>query len=244
MPLTDHHLRLGSGLVLMSYISLHLLNHMLGIVSLSLAEAGLRLSIRLWQSAPGTAALYGAFALHFALALRTIYQRRHWHLPATEWLRLWSGFSLPLLLIGHAVNTRLATSFYAFEPSYEKIIAGLISGGSQGWQIALLAPGWVHGCLGVWITLRHHVPWRRARLVLAAILVVVPLLSAAGFIRMSRNIEPYEAILATHAAEARPRAASLAAWRRSLLGTYLSLLAGSFVAGRWRDAKRSDSAAP
>ena len=41
----------------------------------------------------------GAFALHFALALRTIYQRRHWQLPATEWLRLWSGFSLPLLLI-------------------------------------------------------------------------------------------------------------------------------------------------
>lgn len=244
MTLTAHHLRLGSGVVLMSYISLHLFNHMLGIVSLALAEAGLRLSIRLWQSAPGTAALYGAFALHFALALRTIYQRREWHLPATEWLRLWSGFSLPLLLIGHAVNTRLATSFYAFEPSYEKIIAGLISGGTQGWQIALLAPGWVHGCLGLWITARHRVPLRRARLVLAAILVVVPLLSAAGFIRMSRSIEPRAAILVTHAAETRPRAAALAAWRRALLGTYLSLLAGSFVAGRWRDAKRSDSAAP
>ena len=63
-------------MVLMSYISLHLINHMLGIVSLTLAEAGLRLSILLWQSVPGTSALYGAFALHFALALRTIYQRR------------------------------------------------------------------------------------------------------------------------------------------------------------------------
>lgn len=244
MPSTAHQLRLGSGLVLMSYISLHLFNHMLGIVSLPLAEAGLRLSIRLWQSVPGTAALYGAFTLHFALALRTIYQRRHWQLPATEWLRLWSGFSLPLLLIGHAVNTRLATSFYGFEPSYEKIIAGLISGGTQGWQIALLAPGWVHGCLGLWITVRHRVPLRRARVVLAAILVAVPLLSAVGFIRMSRSIEPYEAILVTHAAEARPRAASLASWRRALVGTYLLLLAGSFVAGRWRDAKRSDSATP
>ncbi len=244
MPLTAHRLRLGSGLVMMSYISLHLFNHMLGIVSLPLAEAGLRLSIRLWQSGPGTVALYGAFALHFALALRTIYQRRHWHLPATEWLRLWSGFSLPLLLIGHAVNTRLASSFYGFEPSYEKIIAGLISGGTQGWQIALLAPGWVHGCLGLWITARHHVPLRRARLVLAAIVVAVPLLSAVGFIRMSRSIEPYEAVLVTHATEARPRAASLASWRRVLVGTYLLLLAGSFVAGRWRDAKRSNSAAP
>ena len=88
MPITARHLRLASGLVLMSYISLHLFNHMLGIVSLPLAEAGLRLSIRLWQSAPGTVALYGAFALHFSLALRTIYLRRDWQLPATEWLRL------------------------------------------------------------------------------------------------------------------------------------------------------------
>ena len=240
--MTAHHLRLASGLVLLSYISMHLFNHMLGIVSLSLAEAGLRLSIRLWQSTPGTTALYGAFALHFALALRTIYQRRHWQLPADEWLRLWSGFSLPLLLIGHAVNTRVATSFYGFQPSYEKIIAALISGGTQGWQIALLAPGWVHGCLGVRITVRRHVQSRRVRLALATMFVAVPLLSAVGFVRMARSIEPYEAILEAHAAEARPRVASLTSWRHVLLGSYLSLLAGSFIAGRWRDAKRPDAA--
>jgi len=237
MPLTTHHLRLGSGLVLMSYISLHLFNHMLGIVSLSLAEAGLRLAIRLWQSLPGTVLLYGAFALHFALALHTIHQRRHWQLPAREWLRLWSGFSLPLLLIGHAVNTRVATSFYGFHPSYEKIIAGLISGGSQGWQIALLAPGWVHGCMGLWITVRRHVESRRIRLALAAVFVAVPLLSAAGFLRMARTIEPHEALLAAHATEARPRAASLTSWRHVLLGTYLLLIVGAFVAGRWREIK-------
>ncbi|MGJ7506248.1 hypothetical protein [Variovorax sp. GT1P44] len=244
MPFTARQLRLASGLVLMSYISLHLFNHMLGIVSLPLAEAGLRLSIRLWQSAPGTVALYGAFALHFSLALRTIYLRRDWQLPATEWLRLWSGFSLPLLLIGHAVNTRLATSFYDFQPSYEKIIAGLINGGSQGWQIALLAPGWVHGCLGLWISVRHRVASRRTRVALAAVLIAVPLLSATGFVRMSRSVEARETLLTTHAAEARPRAAALASWRHALLGTYLLLLAGSFIAGRWRDAKRSDAAAP
>ena len=244
MPLTTHHLRLGSGLVLMSYISLHLFNHMLGIVSLSLAEAGLRLAIQLWQSLPGTVLLYGAFALHFALALQTIHQRRHWQLPAREWLRLWSGFSLPLLLIGHAVNTRVATSFYGFHPSYEKIIAGLISGGSQGWQIALLAPGWVHGCMGLWITVRRHIQSRRTRVALATIFVAVPLLSAAGFLRMARTIEPHEALLVAHAAEARPRAASLTSWRHVLLGTYLLLIVGSFVAGRWRDASTGDATAP
>src|SRR5262249_23354139 len=147
-------LRLASGLVMLAYLTLHLFSHMLGLVSLAAAEAALRLTVRVWQSVPGTIALYGAFALHFVLALRTIFQRRHWRLPAIEWLRLWSGFSLPLLLIGHAVNARLGASFYGLEPTYHRVIDGLIRSGSEGWQIALLAPGWLHGCLGLWLTLR------------------------------------------------------------------------------------------
>ena len=109
-PLPVRHLRLITGLVMLTYVSMHLLNHSLGLFSTALAEEGLRVSISLWQSTPGTVALYGAFAIHFSMALRTIYRRRHWKLPFIEWVRLWSGFSLPLLLIGHAVSTRIAAS--------------------------------------------------------------------------------------------------------------------------------------
>lgn len=238
MPLTTRQLRLGSGLVMLTYVTMHLGNHMLGIVSLPLAEQGLRLSIALWRSWPGTVALYGAFCIHFALALRTIYQRAHWRLPAVEWLRLWSGFSLPLLLIGHAVNTRVAASFYGLEPSYEKIITNLVASGSEGWQIAMLAPGWVHGCLGLWIGLRHHAAMRRARPLLVAFMVTVPLLSAAGFVRMSLGIAG-RAPPPVAAAPANPDAEALARWRKGLLSGYLVLLAGTFVASRRRDAIRT-----
>jgi len=227
--------RLGSGLVMLSYLSMHLANHALGLVSLSAAEAGLRWSIALWQSVPGTVALYGAFAIHFALALNTLYQRRHWQLPFTEWLRLWSGFGLPLLLIGHAVSTRLAVTMFDAEPNYEKVIAGLITGGSQGWQVALLAPGWVHGCLGLWIGLRHRPAMRRAKPALLALLVVVPLLSAGGFARMSQSVEAQQAIVLRHAATARPRAAALKVWRQSLLGAYLLMVGTAIAGGRWRE---------
>jgi len=237
MGFPQRHWRLGSGLVLLSYISMHLLNHALGLVSLTLAEAGLRWSIRLWQSVPGTVLLYGAFAIHFSLALTTLYQRRHWRLPFTEWLRLWSGFSLPLLLIGHAVSTRLSVTLFDAEPSYEKVIAGLITGGSQGWQVALLAPGWVHGCLGLWIGLRHHAAIRRAKPALLALLVVVPLLSAGGFARMSQTVEAQQAVLARHAATARPRAAVLQVWRQSLLAAYLLMVGTAIAGGRWREYK-------
>ncbi len=226
--------------MLFSYVSMHMLNHMLGIVSLSLAEAGLRLSIRLWQSLLGTVLLYGAFSLHLVLALRTIHLRRDWRLPATEWFRLWSGFGLPLLLITHAVSTRVATSFYGFTPSYEKVIAGIIDGDRQGWQLALIAPGWVHGCLGLWIGLRHHPRIQRAKPVLVAIMVAVPVLSATGFIEMSLTVAENTDVVARHAMAARPYAAALAIWRQVLQFTYIALVIGAGVTGWWRrrDAKQ------
>src|SRR5580692_1099618 len=149
-------LQLGSGVVLLVYLFLHLINHALGIWSMELAGHGLVLALWLWRSTLGTIALYGATSLHFALAMRTIYGRRHWALPLAEWVRLWAGLSLTLLLIRHAVTTRLASSLYGFEPDYERIVISLITSGTQGLQLALLAPGWIHGCLGVWFRLRHY----------------------------------------------------------------------------------------
>lgn len=128
-------LQLGSGVVLLIYLFLHLINHALGIWSLELAGRGLVLALRLWRSTPGTIALYGAATLHFALAMRTIYGRRHWTLPIAEWVRLWAGLSLPLLLIRHAVTTRLASSLYGFEPDYERVVILLLTSGTQGLQL-------------------------------------------------------------------------------------------------------------
>ncbi len=228
VPVSARQLRLASGLVLLTYLSLHLLTHMSGLVSLSLAEAGLRLSMQVWQSAPGTVALYGAFLIHLALALRTVYLRRHWQLPLIEWVRLWGGFSLPLLLIGHVVATRVAVAGYGYEPSYARVIGGLIAAGSQGWQVALLAPGWVHGCLGVWLSIRHRPAAQRLRPWLLGLLVATPLLSAAGFVRMEREVtEQRQAVAPRSPAVAQ----ALTGWRHALLGVYGALVIGAAGAG-------------
>jgi adenylate cyclase len=226
-----HRLRLGSGLVLLTYISMHMLNHALGIVSLTLADAALQWSIHLWQSWPGTVALYGAFALHLTLALRTIHQRRHWRLPLTEWIRLWAGFSLPLLLITHVVSTRVATSFYGFEPTYQKVVTSIINGEREGWQVALLAPGWIHGCLGLWIGLRHHPRIQRARAPLAIAMVAVPLLAVCGFLRMTVTVEASAAFVARPPVAVSPYADALAAWRQGLQVGYVTLVLGSVATG-------------
>jgi adenylate cyclase len=228
-------LQLGSGVVLLTYLFLHLVNHALGIWSLDLAGRGLMLAIRLWHSVPGTILLYGSAALHFALALRTIYERRCWTLPTTEWIRLWAGLSLPLLLIRHAVATRLAVSLYGFEPNYEKIVISLIASGTQGLQLALLAPGWVHGCLGLWIRFRHYGLVRRAKPALIFLLVILPLLSAAGFIQMTRAVLTTSTLLPTPDPTLLAHHVALDAWRHNLLVLYLSLVIGALVAGQLRN---------
>ena len=50
-------LRLASGLVLFTYITAHLVNHALGLVSLKTAEAGLEFAVEVWGSWPGTVLL-------------------------------------------------------------------------------------------------------------------------------------------------------------------------------------------
>lgn len=227
--------RLYSGLVMFVYIAMHMINHALGLWSLALAEAGLTLAMFVWQSPPGMVALYGAAAIHFALALRTLYERRHWRLPLIEWVRLWAGFSLPWLLIGHVVATRLASGWYDFTPSYENVVGTLVRGGLQGWQIALLAPGWIHGCLGLWLSLRRYLAVRRMKTALVAVMLAMPVLSAFGFANMARTsiqAPTDKAVLAVLAPEHRQ---SLEGWRQGMVALYLLLLAGAAGAGLLRN---------
>jgi adenylate cyclase len=228
-------LQLGSGVMLLIYLFLHLVNHALGIWSLDLAGRGLTFALWIWHSVPGTILLYGAALVHFALAVRTIYGRRHWVLPPAEWIRLWAGLSLPLLLIRHAVATRLATSLYGFEPNYERIVISLITSGTQGLQLALLAPGWIHGCLGVWFRLRHYPAMQRARPALLALLVGLPLLSAVGFLRMKQAVVAMHVVLPAPDSKLVMHQLALDTWRHSLVSLYLAVIVSALLAGLLRN---------
>ena len=185
---TIRHLRLGSGIVLFGYLAAHLTNHALGLVSIETAEAGLRVAMAVWHSAAGTLLLYGAAGTHFALAVHTLYSRRTLHLPGSEALRIALGFGIPLLLIGHFATTRGAFELYGAPPDYHRIVWMLFSSGGEGRQLALLAPGWLHGCLGLNFAFRSRPFWRRLRPLLFAIALLLPVLAALGFLAMGREL--------------------------------------------------------
>src|SRR5262252_18513 len=87
-------LRLWSGYVLLLYVTTHLLNHALGLISLRVIEAGRVWFSFIWQGWPGQIVLYGALLLHFSLALWAIFRRRTLRLSPWEWTQAILGGSI------------------------------------------------------------------------------------------------------------------------------------------------------
>ena len=233
-------LRLASGLVLFTYITAHLVNHALGLVSLKTAEAALEFAVEVWSSPLGTVLLYGAFAIHFVLALWSVYERRTFRLPPLELLRIALGFTLPIMLIGHAANTRLAWELFGMPSDYARVVATLWFTDTQGMQLGVMAPGWVHGCLGLHFLLNRRPLYRKLRYVLFAFALLIPVFSGLGFIAMARELQGSTAGAAAVSEYLAPEHAAkllaLAQWRNGLLLGYFGLIGAIFVARAVRNA--------
>ena len=227
-------LRMTSGLILFTYIGAHLINHALGLISLDTAERGMEIAVEVWYSVPGTLLLYGAAGIHFLLALWAVYERRTFRLPPLELLRIALGFTLPIILIGHAANTRLAYEMFGLSSDYTRVVANLWAADQQGLQLGLLAPGWLHGCLGLNFAFKRRPLFRQLRFVLFAIALLLPVFSALGFIAMGRELSsnPTAAAAAQDyfgASHAQERIA-IERWRNTLLIGYFSIIGVTFGA--------------
>ena len=227
-------LRLASGQVLWFYIACHFLNHSLGLISLGAAETGLKIAAATWQSWPGTALLYGAFGVHLTLALVGLHQRHTLRLPPSELMRIVFGLTIPLLLFGHVVGTRVAYSLYGEPAQYQRVVAGLLSSGNTGWQLALLAPGWLHGCMGLNVAFRHRAWFQRSRGLLIGFAIALPLCAAGGYWAMTRDVAALRLVSGSTTLTAAQRLA-LGELRGHLLTAYLGLLAAVLVSRSWRD---------
>ena len=117
--------RLATGLILLTYLSTHLINHSLGLISLQAMEAGRIWFLALWRNPVGTALLYGSLLTHFSLALWSLYQRRHLRIPLWEALQLTLGLSIPPLLSLHFVGTRMQHEWFGVDDSYSLLVLTL-----------------------------------------------------------------------------------------------------------------------
>jgi adenylate cyclase len=230
---------MASGLILFTYIGAHLLNHALGLISLDAAEAGMSIAVEVWYSLPGTFLLYGAFATHFMMALFAVYERRTFRLPPLELLRIVLGFTMPILLIGHAASTRLAYEMFGLSSDYTRVVSNLWVTGSQGWQLGLMAPGWLHGCLGLHFAFSRRWWYRQFRFALFSAALLLPVLAALGFLAMGKELASSPAAAAAALEYLRPDNAAqrlaIAQWKDNLLNWYFSIIGAAFIAREIRN---------
>ncbi len=188
----ERRLRLWSGLVLALWVMLHFSNHTLGWLSVDAMEAFRHYNAGLWQSLPGTLALYGALALHFVLALRALYRRRSLRMPLWEWLRLALGLAVPLLLAGHVIGTRVEQELVGFDVGYPYVLSALWADPwSRVKQPILVLVVWIHLVIGLhyWLRLRPWYP--RAMPYLYPLAVVLPLLVILGYVRAALDMQGF-----------------------------------------------------
>jgi adenylate cyclase len=177
--------RLASGLVMLAYVTTHFVNHSLGLVSVQSMDVALRFIYQYWASPLGTFLLYGAFAIHYSLALWALWLRRSLKMPAAEATQLVLGFSIPFLLTEHVLQTRVADTFYGAHYGYYAtllytfFVADPLRGGLQ---FTVLVIAWIHAMIGLrfWLRLK---PWyERWQPILYAFALLMPTFAILGFL--------------------------------------------------------------
>jgi len=237
-------IRLWSAYVLLLYVTMHLLNHAFGLVSLRVLEETRLWFVFIWQNPIGQVALYGALLVHFSLAMWSVFRRRALRLSFWEWTQLALGASIVPLAAVHVAGTRLAYDYYDVHVGYPWVLASLTSGTWMGVvrQFGLVIVVWIHACIGIHFAWRLR-PWYRNWL--PAIYAVALLVPAAGlggaavalrdFAQLAEQPGALANLLDKLNAPDAAGVANLYMIADVLVATSLVLLAASFAARPLRD---------
>ncbi len=185
-------LRLYSGLVLMTFLSMHLINHSLGLISMQALDMGRDIFVAIWRNPAGSVILIGAMLVHLILtSMRLLMHRSFRRIPPKEIIQIVLGLSIPPLMIGHIVGTRVAHEIFGINDDYSYVIYTIwIAAPIQSLlQSVGLLVAWAHGCLGVHFWLRLKPWYETAMPYLYTVAIILPILALCGFLITAQNIE-------------------------------------------------------
>ncbi|HEY3909773.1 MAG TPA: adenylate/guanylate cyclase domain-containing protein [Stellaceae bacterium] len=227
--------RLFSGVVMLAYVAMHLSNHAVGLISLPAMEWVLARVLLIWSSPPAQALLYGAFLVHYSLALWALWERRTLRLWGSELAQIVLGFAIPILLVRHVVGNRVASDFFGADTNHYTYVLWVYfvqSPWHGALQMVTLVIAWAHAMIGLhfWLKVR---PWyKRVQPAALVVAVLVPVLALLGVVEAGRQVAALAADPAwTRAAFAEMRLPSPAAARQlDLIGTLLGWFFAATIA--------------
>lgn len=212
--------RLVSGIILMVFVTTHLLNHALGLVSIPTMEAVRDVRVAITRSLPGTVILLSASMTHLLLGIGKFLTRRSWKMKPVEAIQLGFGLLIPLLLFRHVLGTRIAHEVFGVNDNY--VYALFVMWPDYAWsQLGLITLAWVHGCIGIYFWLRMR-PWfTPLQPFLLGTAILVPVLGFAGFSvggRVVRTLYEFESTVSAR------QVAQLLQWVDYAIWGYAALL--------------------
>ncbi len=181
-PFLHARLRSTTGVIIGLYVTMHLCNHALGLVSLDAQETARPYVMALWHSLPGQILLYGSLGIHAVCALIALARRREYRLPLWESAQLLFGLAIPYLLLVHIVNTRGTRILTGIDIDYPYEIANLwVDPWTRFRQVLLVALVWGHFVTGLHFWLRVRGWYRRWFTLIVLFYVLVPVAALLGF---------------------------------------------------------------
>lgn len=185
-----NHLRLWSGLTLLLFVTGHMINLSLGLISLELMNDAALYLMAPWRSLPGTIILVGASSVHVALGLFSLYRRRRFAFRELRTRQLFLGLAIPFLLSTHVIGTRLLHEVFDVvgDFSLELLVFFFFLPYLSVLQALLLVMVWLHGWLGLTAWLKLQSWWDRARPFSAAVGLLVPALALSAYLSMGLQV--------------------------------------------------------
>lgn len=181
--------RIGSGLVLMLYVTLHLLNVASVLISPAFADAFQTVRLAVTRSPPGMIVLTAALFAHLILSLYKIATRRTFRMAPVEAIQIVFGLTIPLILSSHIIYTIGAHNALGVDTRLG-YLTSLIWDSTDGWlQVVLVGVTWVHGAIGLHMWLRLRSWWTRATNWLVGVAVLIPTLAVLGFVTSGRAMK-------------------------------------------------------
>ena len=102
-----------------------------------------------------------------------------------------------------------------------------------------MAPGWLHGCLGLHFAFNRRWWYRQFRFVLFSVALLLPVLAALGFIAMGKELatspDAAAAALEYLSPDNAVQRLAIAQWKDNLLNWYFSIIGAAFIAREIRN---------
>ena len=180
--------RMYSGLVIFLYVTVHLVNHSTGLISLEAME-GLRQRVSAFnRHIIVTVILYTALLVHALLGFQHLLTRRSFKMSAKDWIQLVTSFILPLALLPHMLASSYAPRFKDTQANYKLVLDGTLEDGGIYFMGLFVIFVWVHGIIGITSMVKFHPVYQKYKNALLVISWLLPILAVLGAFTASKEL--------------------------------------------------------